>query len=120
MDDVDDVEDVWIDIVWLLTVVIRMDGDDACGLTRSTLWRGRRMTGSARQSLDVVWCVASRRAVGYREGVRGREGQKFCRMGGRRIFSVVFWQSFLTLFPACLLGRFLDSIFSAFKVEVNI
>ena len=34
-------------------------------------------------------------------------------------FSEVFWQSFLTLFPACLFGLFLDSIFSSLQVEVK-
>ena len=32
-------------------------------------------------------------------------------------FSVVFRLSFLTLFPACLLGRFLDSFFQLFKLK---
>ena len=52
------------------------------------------MTGSALQSLDIVYIVASGREVGYREGVRGREGQKFHRMGGRRIFLRGFFAVF--------------------------
>ena len=44
----------------------------------------RRMRGSALQSLDVVCCIASRREVCYREGVRGREGARLRSAGDRR------------------------------------
>ena len=42
---------------------------DGCSLTRSTLWRGRRMTGSAFKAMDVVVaCLSYEKGGGLEEG----------------------------------------------------